>query len=582
VEELQTKLNLIPSAAGDAFLSVDGGFGGATETAVKAFQHTRMGLATPPGIVGNGTWAALDSTLVGIENAPRVHPVLHLGDKSAAVGEAQEKLNAAGAAAVMPVDGVFSAAMQTAVRNFQHTRMAIAAPSGVVDLPTWTALDNAAPGGGTRAARGGNVIEEHVAVPGGGHATVPADSSLHPIVGPGNVTTGLAVKEMQQKLNGFLASKGQAYMTAHGVRRLSDDGTWGPKTLAVLQVFQAEAPAVPQTGLCDVATWSKLDAFHSTVGFETRTWHEMVGGHRYGMTSVYSWQLSPTMLLVTVGINFVPPSNGQPMPAVPAATWFGNIKATWNRFKAVKTGDPTKSVLISFNPVQSTQASARRVEVMPGAGRSDAGHWFVVDANIAQTVSHEFGHMVGLRDEYQQVAADYRSTVGYETPVGAITGPAGKTPIQVAQQLRNAMVARANPSVSPSAAAQATAGMQQGAFAQQVIAAYATLPSVNVPAQARVPAAPPNLGVAAAAAFATNPRDLVGDLDKGLNNFDGGSIPNDKYQTIEVLTYDSGAIMGDDSRQPDQHEHGAQPRHVREFSDIVATARGAAWEPGPR
>src|SRR5690349_3269073 len=47
VEELQTKLNLIPSAAGDVFLSVDGGFGGATETAVKAFQHTRMGLATP-------------------------------------------------------------------------------------------------------------------------------------------------------------------------------------------------------------------------------------------------------------------------------------------------------------------------------------------------------------------------------------------------------------------------------------------------------------------------------------------------------------------------------------------------------
>jgi hypothetical protein len=185
--------------------------------------------------------------------------------------------------------------------------------------------------------------------------------------------------------------------------------------------------------------------------------------------------------------------------------------------------------------------------------------------------------MIGLRDEYQQSAADYRSTVGYETPVGATAGPAGKTPAQVAQQVQNAMVARSNV-----AATNAVAGMQQGAFAQQVIAAYRALPSVNVPAQARVPAAPPNRGIAASNAFATTPNDLVGDLDKGLTNNDGGSIPLSKYQTIEVLTYDSGAIMGDPSRQPDQHEHGAQPRHVREFAEIVQQVKGGTWEPAPR
>jgi hypothetical protein len=337
------------------------------------------------------------------------------------------------------------------------------------------------------------------------------------------------------------------------------------------------------TGLCDVPTWTKLDSFGSTVGFESRTWHENVGGHRYGMTSVYSWQLSASTITVTVGINFTPPGPAQPMPAVPVATWFGDIRSTWNRFKAVKTSDPTKSIAITFQPVQSTAAAARSVAVMPGAGRSDAGHWFAADPQIADTVAHEFGHMVGLRDEYQQGASDYRTTVGYEDPVGQTAGPAsGATPAQVAQQLQNAMVARTNPSVTPSPAAQAVGGMGQGAFAQQVIKAYQGLAHVNVPAQVRIPAAPPNLGVAASPAFPTG-NDLVGDLDNGLNNVDGGSIPGDKYQTIEVLTYDSGSIMGDPNRQPDQHEHGAQPRHVREFAEIVRQAKGGGpWEAAPR
>jgi len=74
----------------------------------------------------------------------------------------------------------------------------------------------------------------------------------------------------------------------------------------------------------------------------------------------------------------------------------------------------------------------------------------------------------------------------------------------------------------------------------------------------------------------------VKDLDTGLTNFDLGSIPNDKYQVIEVLSYDSGSIMGDPSRQADQHEHGAEPRHVREFTQIVAHTKGGAWEPRQR
>ena len=91
----------------------------------------------------------------------------------------------------------------------------------------------------------------------------------------------------------------------------------------------------------------------------------------------------------------------------------------------------------------------------------------------------------------------------------------------------------------------------------------------------------PNFGVQASAAFNTT-GDLVKDLDTGLTNFDLDRIPGDKYQVIEVLSYDSGSRMGDPSRQVDQHEHGAEPRHVREFSQLVAHTRGGVWQPRQR
>jgi peptidoglycan hydrolase-like protein with peptidoglycan-binding domain len=582
VEELQTKLNLIPSAAPDRFLKVDGDFADKTDTAIRAFQSAVMHMGVPDGKVGSLTWGAIDASVVGAESAPRVHPVLHLNDSSAAVGEAQEKLNAAGAAPVLSIDGAFNAGMLASVKHFQHTAMGIATPSGEVDQPTWTALDHAAPGGGTRAARGGRSIEEHVGPAGGGDPLAAAKGSIHLVVGPANVTKGIAVKELQQKLNGFLASKGKAFMKAKGVKTLVDDGDFGTKTQKVLLIFQTESGLTPETGLGDAPTWTKLDAFASTVGSESREWKEIVGGQEYGLTSVYSWKLAPSAITVTVALHFTPPGPGLPMPAFPVGTWFSDIKKTWNQFKTAKKGDPTQVVDIAFNPIQSADAAAHTVAVKPGNGRSDAGTFFAGDPDIGETVSHEFGHMIGLKDEYQTSAADYRTETGYEAPVGQMTGPtSGKNPAQVAQLLQNAIVARALPSVTPSPARQAIAGMRQGAFSQRVLAAYQALPNVNVPAVVAVPQAPNNPGATASPAFATT-NDLVKDLNKGLLNDAQDIIPTDKYETIEVLTYDSGSVMGDSSRQPDRHEHGAEPRHVREFAKIVQHVKGGVWEVAAR
>jgi hypothetical protein len=67
--------------------------------------------------------------------------------------------------------------------------------------------------------------------------------------------------------------------------------------------------------------------------------------------------------------------------------------------------------------------------------------------------------------------------------------------------------------------------------------------------------------------------NVVRDLDTFVPEDSGGL----RYATIQALTYSSGSIMGDPSRVTDPHDHGAQPRHVQEFVDVIAQLRGGNW-----
>ena len=95
---------------------------------------------------------------------------------------------------------------------------------------------------------------------------------------------------------------------------------------------------------------------------------------------------------------------------------------------------------------------------------------------------HEFGHLIGLRDEYQLHPGDFRTITGREPDVGSTAGPLGVTPLQIAQNLRAAMMARNSPN-----AFAAVAGVQPGAFAQQIVQQYATLGAATVPAVVAAP-----------------------------------------------------------------------------------------------
>jgi peptidoglycan hydrolase-like protein with peptidoglycan-binding domain len=102
---------------------IDGIFGAKTESAVKWYQSDH-GL-TADGIVGPKTWAGLDP------------PLIKKGSSGAAVTKAQQLLDTQGYDPG-PIDGVFGAKTEAAVKKFQGDFGLTA--DGVVGPKTWAML----------------------------------------------------------------------------------------------------------------------------------------------------------------------------------------------------------------------------------------------------------------------------------------------------------------------------------------------------------------------------------------------------------------------------------------------------------
>lgn len=546
VKQAQRKLSRVQASA--APLIEDGTFGPLTASAVRSFQTT-AGVAPANGVLNHATWSRLNAAFAALP--PPVRAVLTFGANNADVGLAQQKFNALGVSPRLPIDAVYGNSLRVAVVFFEIGRMR-RFPTGVVDAAMWRALDAAVAGGGTvLEGASATPVEQHVA---SGTANPlgqqVAGTSLHGVVGAGGITSGKAVKELQQKLN-----------AAGAAPPLGIDGVLGPKTTTAVQQFQSRFLFLARTGVANAATWALLDivAPASTVGFVERQWTEELGGATFGKTgataSRYSWEITAIRMLVTAKVNFT--------GLAPPAAWFGHVPAVWNAYQAVRPVPPTK-LPIDFEMVPGGGNDAGTVQVHPGNQRANAGNWYVGDPAAQSTIPHEYGHLIGLQDEYQQHPGDYVRVTGHEPPVGQVTGPVGVTPAQIAQQLQNAMVAR-----NDTAAFNATvgAGVAIGAFAQRIVAAYAALPTVSVPAVPAAAGPPPVPALPAYMLTGNLVRDLVGALPNTAN----------RYDTLQVLTYTSGSVMGDPLRVFDPHDHGTQPRHVAEFVTILGRAMGGAW-----
>ncbi len=278
---------------------------------------------------------------------------------------------------------------------------------------------------------------------------------------------------------------------------------------------------------------------HGSVRGETP---EDVGGVRYVVQNSYDWQLTATQIRVIVKFKFT----GENNPTV-VQNWFSRIRQDWNVFKAANSADASKSVDIEFDPQIVGSGQHHSVEIKSGGGRDDEGHWYLGatagDEESMRMATHEFGHTVGLKDEYQLTHGAYVATVGAEPPAGVTAGDA--PPATIAQELHEAIHTGVFQLFSGNERAdKATAVIQrhhlaQGQFAQSVATAYNNTYHVG----------------------------LVDDIvDK---------LPTARqFWVVNPFTFSNPSVMG----SQDDHSHPVLARHVRDFVALVQKARGGTWE----
>ncbi len=284
----------------------------------------------------------------------------------------------------------------------------------------------------------------------------------------------------------------------------------------------------------------------------------MTEGETTTVQGRFEYVLQQRELTVRVPVDFKPDAG----VTAPIATWQSQIDTVWNQFAAVESGGlkvpirfgienragADKSIRVKDNKVPGTQS----VE-----DRANAGMWFpLMDAT---TAPHEFGHLVGLQDEYQRTHGDYKKITGEDK-----TGPAnasGKTAAEIAVDLHAALyLADATQRAPTATTLLTTVGLivggvpQQGDFAQEVQKAYDDKYS--------------------------------GWFSKSLVQAMRDKIPEGSKWTIQsVFSYASRSIMGNPEilGAPDPHDHAVEPRHLEEFVRIVRRAYpDLTWTAGSR
>jgi peptidoglycan hydrolase-like protein with peptidoglycan-binding domain len=506
-----------------------------------------IGQAAAPG-TGAGSMAAPPADQV-------THPDLKPGDgPSTDVGILQQKLNGAGAATpALRITALYSEATTAAVMSFQVNH---GLPNtGVTDQATWSALDKAAP----NVVRNGRIV---VDTPNGANPLgSPEKGITHPTIRAGS--RGPAVEELQQRLNN--APPGEV------PTMLEVDGKFGPITRKAVVEFQTSHPPLAKDGVVGPLTWAMVDVIPGavSVGRVEFSSFERVEGNVYGGDTKYTWRLTDDALDVAVNINF---TGLKSHPQV--AVWLGQISTVWNAFKLVddSTGKSLK-LRLNANRASPGDASVRVYSAGPKAKnfRSDSANWNVQDPD-AGLAPHEFGHLIGLQDEYRLGPDIYRATVGEEGKIGKVDGDAD--PAVIAGELWKAVTAK--PATGRLAKTKKVINdhkLEPGAFSQRVAEAY----EIAHAAELKREDADPNVGYK----IVPNPGGTI-DLDIAAR------IPgqDDEPEVTEPFTYTNRSIMGDmeslnnpkaQGSVDAKHDHPVEERHVRHFLQIVQANRPGSW-----
>lgn len=291
--------------------------------------------------------------------------------------------------------------------------------------------------------------------------------------------------------------------------------------------------------------------------FENEFKQDMTEGETTHGHGLYNYALHRDRLDVDVPIKFTP----DPGVTIPFSLWNGQITATWNKFAAVEPAGRK----VPINMTMRNDSGADREVVVHK--NKDPAKWWEDRANAgefylqmkADTVPHEFGHFIGLQDEYQRKHGDFKKLVG-QPPAGPLN-TSGKSELAIAKELHAALYLEDATKRAPEATRVLTSvgliaggSPQQGDFAQAVKRAY--------------------------------DKEYGGWFSDDLIEAMRDQLPERQKWTIQsVFSFASRSIMGDPGGlggvQP--HDHAVEPRHLREF---VAIVKGAwpqfEWTVGPR
>ena len=489
------------------------------------------------------------------------------------VGVIQQQLNAVGATPRLAITGRFDAATTTAAKAFQKTlitaKVAGVTEDGIVDGVTHAQLKARAPSV--------NISGSDTVIDGPGNTQVPLNpaAGTHQQLQAG--AKGVAVKELQERLNSSPAIG----------KKLRVDGVFGPKTDTALKAFQTGVP-LPANGIADPTTWSKLESTGAaTQGHVEFDWREEVEGVKnVGLRASYDWKLSKTALGITVGITFQKKAKNVDGRI---SQWLSDIKEIWSTFKAVNQSDPKKkSMNLNFeakrgggdHSVDVFQFDPSLAKKNRANSRSNSGTWYTIDARRSMA-PHEFGHLIGLADEYNRVEEHYVKVTGEEPAVGdpagaaaAATKAAGdiKTNLPLNDKLTAPIAVADDARWGANLAAVITTalGGKQGGFSRLTAQEYAKA----------------NAGASAYA-----------DIQKAFNDKSVTGFQGNFSAAVTPFLYSNNSLMGTMQTTPAKggggkaapaHEHPIEPRHVQPFVNILAkewalqTGKADVWKPERR